>query len=160
LNKEDAMDRCKWRKMIKEARWSGWVWVGECSFWYRPTRVVQEKGPLNGCVCVCVHVWLECSVADLWDLLVFTDLLPFLMPSWHWRDSLFDLCECTMHLVFDVLHRYCRDKYMFLILCKVTKSMCTCCWILALETSLDSAMWHHWMNMLWYVLTFIFVIFV
>ena len=23
-------------------------------FWYRPTRVVQEKGPLNGCVCVCV----------------------------------------------------------------------------------------------------------
>ena len=39
LNKEDAMDRCKWRKMIKEARWSGWVWVGECLFWYRPTRV-------------------------------------------------------------------------------------------------------------------------
>ena len=23
-------------------------------FWYRPTRVVLEKGPLNGCVCVCV----------------------------------------------------------------------------------------------------------
>jgi len=23
-------------------------------FWYRPTRVVPEKGPLNGCVCVCV----------------------------------------------------------------------------------------------------------
>jgi len=22
--------------------------------WYRPTRVVLEKGPLNGCVCVCV----------------------------------------------------------------------------------------------------------
>ena len=22
-------------------------------FWYRLTRVVQEKGPLNGCVCVC-----------------------------------------------------------------------------------------------------------
>ena len=27
LNKEDSMDRCKWRKVIKEARWSGWVWV-------------------------------------------------------------------------------------------------------------------------------------
>ena len=38
LNKEDAMDRCKWRKMIKDVRWSGWVWVGECFFWYRPTR--------------------------------------------------------------------------------------------------------------------------
>ena len=23
-------------------------------FWYRLTRVVPEKGPLNGCVCVCV----------------------------------------------------------------------------------------------------------
>jgi len=25
-------------------------------FWYRPTRVVPEKGPLNGCMCVCVCV--------------------------------------------------------------------------------------------------------
>jgi len=23
-------------------------------FWYRLTRVVPDKGPLNGCVCVCV----------------------------------------------------------------------------------------------------------
>ena len=51
LNKEDAMDRCKWRKIIKDVRWSGWVWVGECFFWYRPTRVVPDKRPLNGCVC-------------------------------------------------------------------------------------------------------------
>ena len=48
LKKEDAMDRCKWRKMIKEARWFGWVWVGESSFWYRPTRVVPDQRPLNG----------------------------------------------------------------------------------------------------------------
>ena len=54
LNKEDAMDRCKWRKMINDVRWSGWVWVGECFFWYRPTRVVPDKRTLNGCVCVCV----------------------------------------------------------------------------------------------------------
>ena len=47
--------RCKWRKMIKEARWSGWVWVGECSFWYRPTRVVPDQRPLNGrCCCCCL----------------------------------------------------------------------------------------------------------
>jgi len=47
------MDRCKWRKMIKEARWSGWVWVGECSFWYRPTRVVPDQRPLNSrCCCL------------------------------------------------------------------------------------------------------------
>ena len=25
-------------------------------FWYRPTWLVPEKGPLNGCVCVCVIV--------------------------------------------------------------------------------------------------------
>jgi len=47
LNKEDAMDRCKWRNVIKEARWSGWVWVGECFFWYRPTRVVPDQRPLK-----------------------------------------------------------------------------------------------------------------
>ena len=51
LNKEDAMDHCKWR-MIKDVRWSGCVWVGECFFWYRPTRVVPDKRPLNGRVCV------------------------------------------------------------------------------------------------------------
>jgi len=34
--------------------WSGWVWVGKCFFWYRPTRVVPDKGSLNGCVNVCV----------------------------------------------------------------------------------------------------------
>ena len=28
--------------------------VSEWFFWYRPTRVVPDKRPLNGCVCVCV----------------------------------------------------------------------------------------------------------
>jgi len=32
--------------------------VGECFFWYRPTRVVPDKRPLNGCVCVCVLLHL------------------------------------------------------------------------------------------------------
>ena len=53
LNKEDAVDRCKWRKVIKEVRWPGWVWAGECFFWYRPTRVVPYKPLLNGCCCCC-----------------------------------------------------------------------------------------------------------
>ena len=30
--------------------------MGECCFWYRPTRVVPDKRPLTGCVCVCVCV--------------------------------------------------------------------------------------------------------
>ena len=52
LNKEDARDRSRWRKLIRDVWWSGWVWVGECFFWYRPTRVVLDKRPLRGCVCV------------------------------------------------------------------------------------------------------------
>ena len=38
-------------------------------FWYRLTRVVLDKGPLNGCVCVCGRV--------------FTGWMPFLSPSQH-----------------------------------------------------------------------------
>jgi len=33
-------------------------------FWYRLTRVVPEKGPLNGCVCVCACV----CVSDTMDI--------------------------------------------------------------------------------------------
>ena len=29
-------------------------------FWYRLTRVVPEKGPLNGCVCVCAWMIASC----------------------------------------------------------------------------------------------------
>ena len=29
--------------------------MGECFFWYRPTQVVPDQRPLNGCVCVCVR---------------------------------------------------------------------------------------------------------
>ena len=55
LNSEDAMDRSRWRKLIKDVRWSGWVWVGECFFWYRPTWVDPDNRPLNGCVCVFLY---------------------------------------------------------------------------------------------------------
>jgi len=37
LNKEDAMDCSRFRKLIKNVGWPGWVWVGECFFWYCPT---------------------------------------------------------------------------------------------------------------------------
>ena len=30
--------------------------MGECFFWYQPTWVVPDKGPLNGCVCSSVTV--------------------------------------------------------------------------------------------------------
>ena len=44
LNKEDAVDSGRWKKLIKIAWWSAW-WVGGCFFWYRLTRVVPDKGP-------------------------------------------------------------------------------------------------------------------
>ena len=31
-------------------------------FWYRPTRVVQDQRPLNGCVCVCVCACVRACV--------------------------------------------------------------------------------------------------
>jgi len=44
LNREDAMDHGRWKKLIKTGWWSGWR-VGECFFWYRLTRVLPDKGP-------------------------------------------------------------------------------------------------------------------
>ena len=31
-------------------------------FWYRLTCVVPEKGPLNGCVCVCVYILITSHI--------------------------------------------------------------------------------------------------
>jgi len=44
LNRVDAMDRGRWKKLIKTGWWSGW-WVGECFFWYRLMQVIPDKGP-------------------------------------------------------------------------------------------------------------------
>ena len=41
------------------------------TFWYRLTWVVPDKGPLNGCVCVCA----------MWGLSAYTASL----PSGHWE---------------------------------------------------------------------------
>ena len=62
------MDRSKWRKLIKDVRWSGWVWVGECFFCYRPTRVVPDQRPLNDCVCVWKGLYAEVIVYKQWEI--------------------------------------------------------------------------------------------
>jgi len=43
LNREDAMDRGRWKKLIKIGWGSGW-WVDEHFFWYRHTWVVRTEG--------------------------------------------------------------------------------------------------------------------
>ena len=57
-----------WRKVIKEVRWPRWVWAGECFFWYRPTRVVPDTRPLNGCCCCCC-ILLVFKFSNSWNLL-------------------------------------------------------------------------------------------
>jgi len=83
LNKEDAMDRSRWRKLIKDVWWSGWVWVGECFFWYQPTQVV----PLGAGVLWRVggsvwefQQWSPCAV-DLFCILPLT--FADLRQKWH-----------------------------------------------------------------------------
>jgi len=41
--------------------------VGECFFWYRPTRVVPEQRSLNGrcCCCCCCHKAVEAAIGVL-----------------------------------------------------------------------------------------------
>ena len=82
LNKQDATDHNRRRKLIKDVWWSRWVWVSECFFWYWPTRVVPDKEPLNDCVWHCVfstakqclcssvdrHVLLDSSCCSKWHL--------------------------------------------------------------------------------------------
>ena len=41
------------------------------TFWYRPTQVVPEKGPLNGCVCVCA-ISTKCWHKDVRTKLMLT----------------------------------------------------------------------------------------
>ena len=47
---------------------SGGVLTVVLPFWYRLTRVVLEKGPLNGCTCVCVLL-VGLSVKEFWKSL-------------------------------------------------------------------------------------------
>jgi len=67
--------------MIKEARWFGWVWVGESSFWYRPTRVVPDQRPLNGrcCCCCCCYSIFPFTCLDLGHCYCLTLYILFLI---------------------------------------------------------------------------------
>jgi len=61
LNTEDAMDRRKWRKLIKDVdNQDGCEWAS--FFRYRPTWVVPDQWPLNSCVCVCVLIYSQATV--------------------------------------------------------------------------------------------------
>ena len=79
LSKEDAMDCCRWRKLIKDVWWSGWVWVGECFFWYRPTWAPRQKAVKRLCVSVTVYVRvvrLQSPMLDQFSISLHHDCQP------------------------------------------------------------------------------------
>ena len=54
-------------------------------FWYRPTRVVLEKGPLNGCVCVCGLSQQSCHTSSL---IIHLHLSNLVLPFSHWKQHI------------------------------------------------------------------------
>ena len=69
---------------VQTCIWPGWCHCHSLSlasvksrfvlpFWYRLTRIVPEKGPLNGCVCVCLQA--VSSASEVTSLLDYTNLL-------------------------------------------------------------------------------------
>ena len=57
-------------------------------FWYRPTRVVPEKGPLNGCVCVFnaftfSYKGFRVLSAAFVRILLFATCHTWALNSWH-----------------------------------------------------------------------------
>jgi len=52
-------------------------------FWYRLTRVVPEKGPLNGCVCNCGSCNLMPSTPDASRVPIVTCLVTALLEELH-----------------------------------------------------------------------------
>ena len=62
--------------------------MGECFFWYRPTRVVPDRGPLNSCVCLCVYQLDAClfyamkvvTVERLWTVVFVAGRVQAVLP--------------------------------------------------------------------------------
>ena len=67
-------------------------------FWYRLTRVVPDKGPLNGCVCVCVCVCVSRSV-----VLCPGDTGVCCVQKWTQN------CD-RRHTIYDTIRRTCAQE--------------------------------------------------
>jgi len=102
-------------------------------FWYRLTRVVPDKGPLNGCVCVCVCNKLVrcCCVQKFVHELRITNQVMYLNPPveqvrvnvfgelYSWEANILTLPRIThsryqascQHLVWTVEQQYFLRSY-------------------------------------------------
>ena len=52
-------------------------------FWYRLTRAVLDKGPLNGGVCVCILYHMQCIFKLSLVLWLFATVLLYIVPSFY-----------------------------------------------------------------------------
>ena len=72
--------------------------MGECFFWYWPTRVVPDKGPLNGCVCVSLKYLSVTAEMKLILTLLCCNCFPF------------QLACCTVYIVHALYQLTCMLK--------------------------------------------------
>jgi len=75
-------------------------------FWYRLTRVVSDKGPLNGCVCVCV-VFYDWPLQHMW---VAKNVAYFPFNSWV---SFQQLCRLLWGFLLHTTNRKNHIAYLF-----------------------------------------------
>jgi len=91
---------------VQTCIWSSWCHCHSLSlvksrlvlpFWYRLTWVVPEKGPLNGCVWVCVFK----SLSETFVTRSCSVLLPVLatVVMWRGKKSFVRVAQCTAALV-------------------------------------------------------------
>jgi len=78
-----AVDRSRQRELIKDVWWSGWVWAGECFFWYRRTRVVCH--------------WVKQQVPDQEIRITNTNITHIntsFSPAWHCSSMVLAMALC------------------------------------------------------------------
>ena len=84
------------------------VWRLVLHFWYRLTRVVPEKGPLNGCVCVTVRVNKMHTQRTNFLPKLLSLCFVILSTSAHYRPFSAMKSQTTIKRINDIKHTHMR----------------------------------------------------
>jgi len=66
LNREDAVDHSRWRKLLKDGWWSGKIWIDECFFSGTDVCEILTSGNLQTCLKYCHQKSVNFANAVLW----------------------------------------------------------------------------------------------